>query len=465
MRCMNASASRLELGLGPALCMSPALRLGLCALALAAASAPAPAQSLLDVMRRALAEQPSRAAAAAATEAAQEEVTRSESDLWPSLGAEATAARGEQKYRTNNATPVLAYSLNLGGREFANLGRAGQLVAAAQASQRSNADQVALQAADAYLRWARSLALVQVARQGLQAHERILGDVEKIAAADVGRKIDLVQVQVRADTARLTLSQREIELRAAAERLQRYWPEPLPAAPTGLDEIPSAMPPSSEGAAAAVTEEHPALSEAQARLAAAQSAIDAADAERWPTLTASVSQAPPTTTGLRDKVWLGRITLSMPLLDGGALDSRSRSAQASYRYAAANRDDLQATLRERAQGAWHDWEAAQQRLLQAQKLSEQGAWLTNGYEAQFRLGRRSLLDLLNVHNDRLGYEGTQINAYFDERLARFRVTASLGGLASWLVQQPSDGRSWGRQPDRNPVSPPKLEPESGAFPY
>jgi len=58
-----------------------------------------------------------------------------------------------------------------------------------------------------------------------------------------------------------------------------------------------------------------------------------------------------------------------------------------------------------------------------------GEKAVDGYRLQFRLARRSLLDLLNIQAEAYGYQSSQVTNVFDEYIARARLLGALGELA------------------------------------
>ena len=58
------------------------------------------------------------------------------------------------------------------------------------------------------------------------------------------------------------------------------------------------------------------------------------------------------------------------------------------------------------------------------------------YRLQFRLARRSLLDLLNVQNEAFGYQAAAVQTQFDHRLSRIRLAAAMGELARAVKGEP-----------------------------
>jgi hypothetical protein len=81
-----------------------------------------------------------------------------------------------------------------------------------------------------------------------------------------------------------------------------------------------------------------------------------------------------------------------------------------------------------------EWQSAlrRQSLHGRQDLAAQQ--VVEGYQLQFRLARRSLLDLLNIQAEAHGYSVAAAIAGAETRLARFRLAAALAEL----------GRAYGR---------------------
>ena len=96
--------------------------------------------------------------------------------------------------------------LNLwsGGRIEAEANRAEALTQGGELAEAATRDDAALLAAEAYINWARSIELFNLAVRNLESHSVTLEDIRKIVAVDSGRQIDLNQAQVRMDNAALS---------------------------------------------------------------------------------------------------------------------------------------------------------------------------------------------------------------------------------------------------------------------
>jgi outer membrane protein TolC len=86
-------------------------------------------------------------------------------------------------------------------------------------------------------------------------------------------------------------------------------------------------------------------------------------------------------------------------------------------------------LNEQLAGAWASWVSAQNRADMGRNQTQTARSLAHGYEQQFRVGRRSLLDLLNIQSDLFTYQSNAATASHESRLSQARVLASLGQLA------------------------------------
>ena len=126
---------------------------------------------------------------------------------------------------------------------------------------------------------------------------------------------------------------------------------------------------------------------------------------------------------------LQQLSVNMPVFNGGAGEAGVRAAAEQVQAAQNTLDEQTLVLREKISTAWADWALAQQRVALNQDQSLAGQKLVQSYQLQFRLARRSLLDLLNVQSEAYGYAAAAVQMQYDQRLARFRLSAAMGELA------------------------------------
>ena len=410
----------------------------LCACACACAAAPALSQSLPDVVQRALQDYPALTAAQARSNASRAEIARARSQHFPQVGVSATSSHygsgRPEGVRSSALSPTTRLNLWSGGRIEAEARRAEALTRAAEHTQAITRDEVALLATEAYLIWAKTADLYELAVRNVHAHQDTLDDIQKISQVDTGRRIDYQQALVRMENANLALQQRKAEMLQAIERVRRFWPgelqgrpqpiEPLLGADGPLGQVPASLP----QALAQLDDRLPAVARALADVEAAHQAVEQAKGLRWPTVDLSTSRVSDPANPWR-QTQLTQLQVNMPVYNGGQASAQIEAAVGQLRAAQAASDETRLLARERLALAFQEWVAARSRTGVGASQSAVGDQVVEGYRAQFRVGRRSLLDLLNIQADAFNYRSAARTAFHDERIARARMLAAMGVLA------------------------------------
>lgn len=410
----------------------------LCALCCAVFSVCTQAQTLGEVVQQALASYPAVVTARAKMEAAQADIARARSGHYPqiSMGLSANSyASGAIPASVGRTTlsPTAKVNLWAGGRIQAETERSQALTAASEAQRLVTQEDVALQATEAYLNWSKSSELHHLSVRNLQAHQETLDDIRKIAAADVGRRIDLEQAQVRVDNARLNMDQRESDLMQAVQRVRRFWTGVLAKQPADVTAVVASggalgrLPASLDEATSHVKDELPALAQYRAQVLAAEAAVRQTKGLHMPSVDLVASRQFNGNTLRLDT--LTQVQMSMPVYNGNSIEAQVEAAVAQLRAAEAALDEARLMQREKVAAAWQEWVSMRGRAQLGGKQSDVGDKVVDGYRLQFRLARRSLLDLLNIQADSFIYRSSALTAVHDERIARARLLAAMGALS------------------------------------
>lgn len=398
---------------------------------LAAAMLPtwACAQSLQEAVQTALAHYPSIASARSKTEAAQSDITRAKGAHWPQLSWTGTYSDYRSSSLPNRwlQTPVLSLNLWSGGRIQSDVERSEALAQASQKQESITRDDVALLSTEAYMQWAHHQQMVLLAQENLKTHEKILQDFQTITQVDPGRRIDLSQAQVRHDNAKLVLLKSETEMAVAAERVARMLMAPAPAEPRGLDLLPPIPHATLAQAQTALDDQHPVIAQMLAQREAALASVRYAQAQSAPTV--NLSHAKSTTPGLAQGQFVTQLQVNLPLIDGGTARGAVGVATANLQALEADLIERRLILNEQLAAAWASWISSQNRAEMGRDQTQTARSLAYGYEQQFRVGRRSLLDLLNIQSDLFTYQSNAATALHESRLSQARILASLGQLA------------------------------------
>ncbi len=411
-------------------------------LSLALAPMFCPAQSLKETVLMALRQYPSIPAAQAKVTSAQADITRAQAGHWPQLSWSGT----QSHYRSDTLsdhwaqTPNLSLNLWSGWRIQSDVERSQALALASRQQLQTTHDDVALLATEAYLQWAHQRQMVRLAEENWATHEKILTDFQKIADVDPGRRIDLNQAEVRFENARLSVLRSFNDLNGARQRMRRVLMGELPEEPSGLSFIPTTTYNTAEQALQGLNSKHPVVASLLAQIEAAQASVRYAQAQYSPTLNLThtrliyqVGPAGPYTTQLQ---------LNVPIVDGGTARGNVGVARANLEALEHNLSETRLLLEEKLLTAWADAQSARQRAEIGWQQTLTARDLTDGYRQQFQVGRRSLLDLLNIQSDYYTYQSNAYNAVYEYRIAQARILATLGELAqayTALAPEPGTG--------------------------
>ncbi len=392
------------------------------------------AQTLTDAVRIAMSQYPTILAAQARAQAADSDITRAQSGHWPQLGWQGTNSSysdiGTTPFAPGDSwiqSPAVTMNIWSGWKIESGVERAEAIFDSQRQQQRITRDEVAFLATEAYLNWARSTAVVQLAKANLLAHERLYQDVVKIAQVDIGRQIDVEQAQVRLENAKLSLEQRKSEQEIVSQRLRRMLLGQLPRQPMGFDEVKGKLPANVDQALSYLNDTHPVIAQRLSRIEAAEASVRLARSGFSPTVNLSYQKQ--TTQGTGQGDYITQLNVNIPIFDGGSAYGSTKSAQSELIAVNQELTEAKITIKENLLAAWSEYASAKQRSIVGQNQVKSAKKLVIGYEQQFRVGRRSLLDLLTIQDNLYSYETNATNARFEQLIFKAKILAIVNQLA------------------------------------
>jgi len=401
-------------------------------------------QNLTEAVGIALSQYPSIIAAEARVQSADSDIITARSGHLPQVSWQGTnnvySGAPSTPFQPNNTwiqSPAVNVNIWSGWRIQSGVERAQAVFDTRKQQQRITRDEVAFLVVEAYLNWVRTAELIRLANRNLVAHERLRNDVVKIAAVDQGRRIDVEQAEVRLENARLSLRQRESEHEIFSQRLRRMLLGRLPPHPSGYETIRGSFPGNPDQALSFITDTHPLIAQQLSEIEAAQAAVRSARSGFSPTVNLSYQKQVTQGTGQGD--YITQLNVSVPIFDGGASYGSTMSAQSLVEAAQQALSEARITLRERLLSSWSEFSSAKQRAELGKRQVATAEKLVVGYDQQFRVGRRSLLDLLTIQDNLYSYETQATNAHFEQKIAQARILAVLNRLALAYQAQGDDG--------------------------
>jgi outer membrane protein, adhesin transport system len=285
--------------------------------------------------------------------------------------------------------------------------------------------------ARAWIDTARFAELIAVTRASLESHEKLLGLLQTRVSSGATRAVDLFQAQSRHAQTKLTLAAEESALEEARTRFFRHSGTMPPLAGHSI-EINKNRTPSSWSAL---------LDESLPRAPMLLAASEAAAATNYDLMIAKNAGSPRVALEARHDIAARnpqvkdagsssvQLTLSLNLFDSGA--NRARASEAALKLDASNFQfsDEYAKTEQNLRSAWNDALRFEQAELNSLGSTEFIEKTKDAYRAQYDIGQRSLLDLLNSELEYTSAMRQKINAKADLTNARFRLLILSGRIS------------------------------------
>ncbi|MDO8825840.1 TolC family outer membrane protein [Methylophaga sp.] len=293
-----------------------------------------------------------------------------------------------------------------------------------------------LQAIGAYLDVLRRQDLLTLTEANLESHQTIFSQIEQRSDSGVGRRADVEQAQ-----ARLALSQSNLEsqignvedARTNFQRVVGIMPENIT---NPGDDCCNNAPATLDDAVKIAYNQHPTLRTALANHEASLAQENAAKSAFHPRvdldLGASANNNLDGESG-HTKGLYAMFRLQYNLLNGGADKARIEqiehlSEQQKELINLAQREiELDVRL------AWNALENTESRLPGLEKRVEAAQKTREAYAAQFRIGQRTLLDLLDSENELLSAGIAYTDAYYDRIYACYWLMQTMGKLLETMA--------------------------------
>lgn len=309
---------------------------------------------------------------------------------------------------------------------------------AAQKDEAAAAEQIALSLSKAYLQSLVQERIVQAAQENLAFHEALASDVREGVTRGAMSIAEQQQAGERLQTARVRLSEAQNDRVAARESLALLLGR-ADIDVTMPDEAGALLPPTLEEATARAQAADPTVQAALARFHAARYGANRAEGARWPTVgLQGAYRHGKDFEGYRGltKDAQGLVTVRWTLFDGGIAaahvrEASSREDEAGFALAAARRDsELQSRI------GWQRLQSLRERLRAQEERKAIAGQVLESYKAQFGIGRRSLLDLLDAQAALYSSQVEAEMARVGLRLSEYGLLAQSRQLTEFLGVTP-----------------------------
>ena len=297
------------------------------------------------------------------------------------------------------------------------------------------AEAAALEAGRAYYDVIRYRQLMLLAEGNYIEHRSSYELLLRRAQSGAGRRVDVEHAAGRLALAELNLNTEAANLHDVTARYLRLVGEQPPSVMFGPARLERGYPASEEEALRLAFKQSPALLAAVENVEAAQHDLELRRSAFHPRLDLRLrndrAENVDGVMGLRQQN-VAEVVLSYNLFNGGADAARQTASAERKNQALDLRDKACRDVRQTLSIAYNEV-----RRLQAQRSSIDHQVnaiekTRDAYKAQFNIGQRSLLDLLDTENELLNARRTAVNADADMDQAYLRTQAGIGRLLEFL---------------------------------
>lgn len=339
----------------------------------------------------------------------------------------------------SEAGVVVTQKLFDNGARRAELSRQASRVDGASFRVLERSEFIGLSVVQDYLEYILQAQIVGDAKKNLGFHQSILGDIQEGIKGGALTDADRQQAEERLFAAKARVQEASEELEAAKIRFFKTVGKPLVNA-SKPGSVAKALPRSLDDALGIARRNNPRVSMANSDIDAAAALVDAARAKYGPEVVAEgrarvgydVDGAEEDTNDLQ-----ARLVLRWNLYRGG-IDKANEQEQ--IRRVSEQRLALHQVQREVEEAVRISWDRRFRQADLAKTLRQQSIAndrLVASYREQFKVGQRSLLDVLDAQNTRFNTETLSNTAAFASLFAEYRLLAATGQLLKTMNVAPA----------------------------
>ncbi len=300
---------------------------------------------------------------------------------------------------------------------------------------------VALDAIKAYVDVLRQRELLTLSEQNLKSHERTLSQIRLRLEAGVGSRVDLKQVTGRRASADASRLSDLVNLKDAETKYLRTVGQ---VAPDSLEAVQAvkALPSSLAAAMDIALAEHPTLLSADADIQAALAQHKAARQNDYPKFDLEIgSNWGDDQNGLKgtNRDLSAMLRMRYNLYSGGRDSARKSQTAHLVNESRAVRNQTFRQVVESLRLSWSAYQATRSQLDVLNDYVDATVATRKAYGKQFNIGKRTLVDLLNVENELFDARRQLVDARYDNLLAQYRILAGMGRLLQTLQLAPPKG--------------------------
>ncbi|MCG9678791.1 TolC family outer membrane protein [Vibrio sp. Isolate23] len=299
----------------------------------------------------------------------------------------------------------------------------------------ADASDLALQVTQVYLDAVKATEVLALSESNLAVHKDIYRDIKRRAESGIGSTADVSQVEARIAKAHGNLLAAQNNLVDTHTQFRRLVGQtPLGLIYPRADE--SMLPLSLDEALDVAFNRHPVIQVSKVDVDSARYQYKQSKGNYYPTISIEASQTwrddAGGDVGSSDEA-LAMLRLSYNLYNGGSDSDLSERAAYQLNKAKDLRSNAYRQVEESLRLSWSALDLTLQQKNFLADHVDSASETVIAYEKQYRIGQRTLLDLLNTENELFEARKDYLDAHYSEQYAKYRVMNATGNLLDALL--------------------------------
>ncbi len=367
-------------------------------------------------------------------------------DLSYSVGPESTKTPSNQEEQADmtrqDASATLTQSVFSGLDTMYGMEEQEALILSAGSQVEESANSLALEAATAYLNVLKTLSLYNIAKENVKVHDKYLKQIKEKVDAGIVRNSDYEQTLSRYESAKSSeyLAQQNylIAVYSFERVLPNINPEDLEKPTIGI------MPAEDADALVEVAmKNNPTIDVSLNEIDAAKSALSRAKAPYYPTADIVLNAywnenvhgiAYDSTTGGNDADYIndqgasGMLVFNYNIFNGLADSANKQANQYLLLQEKATLADAKLFIKANTKIAWVTYDMTKKQLVYIDKNIAASGKTVSDYQKENELGRRSIIDLLNIELEYNNARNRKVNTTYENLTAYYQILSHTGKM-------------------------------------
>lgn len=366
-------------------------------------------------------------------------------DLSYSVGPEVTKTpanlREEARMTRQEASATLTQNVFAGLNTMYSTKEREALILSAGSTVEESANSLALEAATAYLEVLKTLELYNIAKDNVAVHDKYLKQIKEKVDAGIARNSDYEQTLSRFENAKTAEYLAEQNYNVAAYSFERILPG---VAPEELEKpVAGAMPADNVDSLVDIAiKNNPTITVSQHDIEASKAAVGRANAAYYPSADiVATAYWNDSVHGVgyntvtnnndlesEDSGYRGMLVLNYNLFNGMSDSANKQANKHILLQQNSTLADAKLFIKANTKIAWVTYEMTKKQLVYIDKNIEASAKTVADYQKENELGRRSIVDLLNIELEYNNAKNRKVTATYENLTAYYQILSHTGKM-------------------------------------